>query len=321
MDGITDGAFSRQVARTAPAALRTESDLLTMQLNIGRACNLRCKHCHVSGDPENEGAMSRETMADCLRAFRRGGFRSLDITGGAPELNPNLPWLLREAVAAGAQVMIRTNLVILTEAGGRAFPALYKECGAAIVGSLPYYNAKNTDRMRGAGVFERSVAALRQLNALGYGHDPRLALNLVYNPGGAFLPPEQSALEREYRERLRDGFGVVFNSLFAIANNPVGRFAAFLEKSGNLAAYMERLAAAFNPAAALNMMCRRQISVDWAGRVYDCDFNQALGWTVNAPADIAFYGEEAPSARPIRFGGHCYACTAGSGSSCGGATA
>jgi radical SAM/Cys-rich protein len=321
MESFAESAFSCQLAQTAPEGLWTERFFHTMQLNIIRACNLRCKHCHVSGAPENEGVMSRATMVRCIRVFRENGLDFLDITGGAPELNPDLPWLLAEAAAGGTHPMVRTNLVILEQEGYRHFPELFRECGVEVVGSLPYYTEKDTDKMRGAGVFAASLNALRRLNELGYGSDPALRLNLVYNPGGAFLPPPQETMESEYRRHLTGTYGITFNSLFALTNSPLGRFAEFLERSGNLVGYQERLQSAFNPATVPNMMCRRQLSVDWAGLVYDCDFNQALNLTVSGIHDIAALVGKPLERRRIRVGDHCYACTAGSGSSCGGTTA
>jgi radical SAM/Cys-rich protein len=315
------GDFARRVAAVMPEGLRTGAALHTMQVNISRACNLRCKHCHLEAGPGQGGLMSREIMAACLRALgTHPAFHTLDITGGAPEMNPHLPWLIEQA-PSGVRVIVRTNLVILGEEGYTHLAEFYRGHGVEVVGSLPFYTAKDTDRQRGAGVFARAIAVLRRLNELGYARVPGLTLNLVYNPAGAFLPPPQAAMEEEYRRRLGAEHGIVFNRLFTLTNNPVGRFAAFLEQSGNMAGYMERLKSAFNAGTVLNMMCRDQISVDWQGRVYDCDFNQALGRTVSGPDEISAWGERMATERPIRLGDHCYACTAGSGSSCGGATA
>ena len=244
----------------------------------------------------------------------------LDITGGAPEMNPSFRWLLENAAKTGVHTIVRTNLVILDAEGFRDIPELYAKYGVEVVCSLPYYTKRDNDRQRGGGVFDKSVTLLRRLNELGYGRDERLHLNLVYNPGGAFLPPSQPALERDYKARLMEDHGIVFNNLYTITNNPVGRFREFLDRSGNFCGYMERLYNSFNPGAVENMMCRGQISVDWQGYIYDCDFNQALGLRAEGPATIGEWAGAKSVRRRIRFGSHCYACTAGSGSSCGGAT-
>lgn len=249
----------------------------TLQMNVGRLCNLSCKHCHVSCGPDRKEIMPREVAADCLRAVISQNIQTLDITGGAPEMNPSFRWLLENAAKTGVHTIVRTNLVILDAEGFRDIPELYAKYCVEVVCSLPYYTRRDNDRQRGGGVFDKSVTLLRRLNELGYGRDERLHLNLVYNPGGAFLPPSQSALERDYKARLMEDYRIVFNSLYTITNNPVGRFREFLDRSGNFCGYMERLYNSFNPGAVENMMCRGQISVDWQGYIYDCDFNQALG--------------------------------------------
>ena len=292
----------------------------TLQMNVGRLCNLSCKHCHVSCGPDRKEIMPREVAADCLRAVISQNIQTLDITGGAPEMNPSFRWLLENTAKTGVHTIVRTNLVILDAEGFRDIPELYAKYGVEVVCSLPYYTRRDNDRQRGGGVFDKSVTLLRRLNELGYGRDERLHLNLVYNPGGAFLPPSQSALERDYKARLMEDYGIVFNSLYTITNNPVGRFREFLDRSGNFCGYMERLYNSFNPGAVENMMCRGQISVDWQGCIYDCDFNQALGLRAEGPATIGEWAGAKSVRRRIRFGSHCYACTAGSGSSCGGAT-
>lgn len=304
-----------------PEVGRTLGRLDVLQVNVGKLCNLACKHCHVEAGPNRTEVMSRDTMEHCLRVLRTWGFRTLDITGGAPEMNPGFRSLVEGGTDAGARVIVRTNLVILHERGYDDLPEFLAARGAEIVCSLPYYTERDCDRQRGAGTFRSAVAMLQRLNALGYGKDPRLPLNMVYNPGGAFLPPPQADMEREYRRRLDADYGIAFNRLFTITNNPVGRFGAFLARSGNLEPYLRRLHDSFNPAAAAGMMCRSQLSVGWDGRLYDCDFNQALDWTVEGTDHIRDLKEDCPPIRNIRLGNHCYACTAGSGSSCGGATA
>lgn len=298
----------------------TYDEIRTLQMNVGRLCNLSCKHCHVSCGPDRKEIMPLAVASECLRAVIAQNIAVLDITGGAPEMNPNFRWLLENAAKTGVHVIVRTNLVILDAEGFRDIPALYAEHGVEVVCSLPYYTKRDNDRQRGGGVFDKSVTVLRRLNELGYGGDKRLRLNLVYNPGGAFLPPSQSALEKDYKKKLMDDYGIFFNNLYTITNNPVGRFREFLDRSGNLCGYMERLYNSFNAAAVENMMCRSQISVDWQGYIYDCDFNQAIGLRAEGPATIGEWASAKRVKRRIRFGSHCYACTAGSGSSCGGAT-
>lgn len=300
--------------------LYTHDTLGTMQVNIGRMCNLACRHCHLSCGPSRTEMMSRGVMDECISAAVKSGVKVIDITGGAPEMHPHFREFLKAAAGTGAHVIVRTNLVILDEDGYRDIPELYALYRAEVVGSLPYYSAKDNDRMRGDGVFMRSVNVLKRLNELGYGRQPELALDLVYNPGGAFLPPSQSEFEKEYREHLAASFGLSFTHLFTITNNPIGRFRDFLVRSGNYDGYMNRLYDAFNPVACRNIMCRDQISVGWDGRVYDCDFNQALELPAVGAQTISEWAAAPCKRRRIATGPHCYACTAGAGSSCGGST-
>ncbi|MDR1732304.1 MAG: arsenosugar biosynthesis radical SAM protein ArsS [Synergistaceae bacterium] len=290
-----------------------------MQVNIGRRCNLVCKHCHLESGPHRTEEMSREVMESCLSFFRRGSFKTLDITGGAPEMNPHFQWFVKEAVRHAARTMVRSNLTILNEEGYSHLPDFYAASGVEIVASLPYYTERDTDRQRGKGVFSACLSVLRRLNALGYGSRPELVLNLVYNPGGAFLPPDQEIFAEEFRKKLLDSCGVTFNSLYTITNNPLGRFGDFLERSGNLTGYMNRLISAFNGRSVPHIMCRSQISVDWDGSIYDCDFNLALGLKANFPGPVQDLKDFSLGERKIVFANHCYACTAGAGSSCGGA--
>ena len=292
----------------------------TLQVNLGRLCNLACRHCHVSCGPTRKEIMERPIMESCLLAIKNKGIKTLDITGGAPEMNPHFRWFLKEGHGSGAHVIVRTNLVILTEEGYRDLPSVYADYGTELFCSLPCYTEENTDNQRGDGVFQRSVAILKELNQLGYGHGGRLKLNLVYNPGGAFLPPMQAELEADYREELRREFSLEVDNLYAITNNPVGRFYDSLRGNGELDGYMELLVNNFNPKAAANIMCRDQVSVGWDGTLYDCDFNQAAGLTIEGGHNIAMWAFSENSPRKIRFGNHCYACTAGCGSSCGGTT-
>lgn len=310
--------FARQAACREYRTTRPQMDV--MQVNLGKRCNLACKHCHINAGPKRTEKMNRETMEACLRVFENNGFQTLDITGGSPEMNPDFRWLVAEASGRGIHTMVRTNLAILTEDGYTALPAFYAAKRVDLVGSLPYFTEKDTDRQRGSGVFTACIAALKALNALGYGKTPELPLHLVYNPGGAFLPPDQEQMAEQYRKNLSQ-YGVAFTGLYTITNNPIGRFGDFLERSGNLEGYMDRLVSAFNPGAVENMMCRSQISVDWDGTVYDCDFNLALGLKANVPGKIQELQNTRLGQREIVFGNHCYACTAGAGSSCGGTTA
>lgn len=291
-----------------------------LQVNVGRRCNLACKHCHMEAGPARTEVMGREVMEACLAAYKTQGFSTIDITGGAPEMNPDFRWFVKEACGICSHVIVRTNLVIMLEEGYTDLPEFYAEHGVELVCSLPHYKAKTTDRQRGSDVFERSVRVLQRLNGLGYGRRPELVLNMVYNPAGAFFPPNQTAMQKEYKEHLGRDYGIEFNDLFTITNNPSGRFREFLERSGNLEGYMNKLCAAFNPATVENMMCRFQVSAGYDGSLYDCDFNQAIGLKISTGDTIFDLAEKPCGPRRICFGKHCYACTAGAGSSCGGAT-
>ena len=301
----------------------THETLEFLQVNVGRRCNLSCKHCHVNAGPHRNELMTRETMQQCLDVFVARGFKTIDITGGAPEMNPDFEWFISEASERKIPLMIRSNLVILDEQGYTHLPQRYAEIGATVVASLPHYTRSAMEKQRGETSFDRAIAMLLRLNRLGYGQGGDLELDLVFNPGGAFLPPDQAALEKEYKQRLARDYGIVFDNLFAVTNNPLGRFGEFLQRSDNLEGYMNRLVGAFNEGTLSTMMCRNQLSVGWDGVLYDCDFNQAAeiscidGLTI---ADLAA-DESISLKREIRFGNHCFACCAGSGSSCGGTTA
>lgn len=313
-------AFAGKVEKTFHF---TEDKLSVLQVNVGKRCNLSCKHCHVEAGPSRDEIMSKETMDACLEVACIYGFETLDITGGAPEMNPHFTRFITEAAQLGIDTIVRSNLVILDVPEYAHIPELYAGLGIQVVASLPHYTQKNSERQRGAGTFDTSLRMLRKLNALGYAQEGGPELNLVFNPGGAFLPPSQAALEKEYHERLFDLYGITFNNLFAITNNPVGRFGAFLQRSGNLEGYMRRLTNSFNASTVENMMCRRQLSVGWDGRLYDCDFNQAVALSCLNGLSIFDYANDSSLIlrREIAYGNHCYACTAGSGSSCGGSTA
>jgi radical SAM/Cys-rich protein len=294
------------------------------QVNVGYMCNQTCKHCHVDAGPDRKEIMTRQTMEQCLRALAASDIRTVDLTGGAPEMNPHFRWFVEEIRKLGRHVMVRCNLTILTvNPTYRELPRFYAEHGVEVVSSLPYYQAAQTDRQRGDGVFESSIEALLMLNEVGYGQPATgLQLNLVYNPFGAFLPAAQNRLQADFKKALADKYGIVFNSLFVITNMPISRYLEFLIVSDNLESYMEKLVNAYNPAAAEGVMCRNTISVGWDGRLYDCDFNQMLGMELESgvPRHISEFDVAALAARRIRVDQHCFGCTAGSGSSCGGAT-
>jgi len=301
--------------------LYTKGNLSTMQLNIGKLCNLACKHCHVEAGPNRTELMTLETMKDCMDVFEENNFSVLDITGGAPEMNPNLKYLIESARKLGSKIMVRSNLVVLDDPKYADLMEFFASHKVEIVCSLPYYTKSDTDRQRGEGVYEDSISILKKLNELGYGIKDDLVLNLVYNPGGAFLPPPQEAIEREYKVKLDKDWGIKFNSLFAITNNPIGRFGIFLERTKNLQGYMQRLSDSFNSGTVESMMCRDQISIGYDGKLYDCDFNQTLELTTEGINNIVDLKGKKLERRKISVGNHCYACTAGSGSSCGGTTA
>lgn len=292
------------------------------QMNLGKLCNQACRHCHVDAAPDRREMMTRETAEACLEALSRTDIPTVDITGGAPELNPYFRWVVTEARALGRHVIDRCNLSILLVPSQADLAAFLADHQVEIIASLPYYRPAQTDAQRGEGIFEKSIAALQRLNQLGYGVEGSgLILNLVHNPVGAFLPPKQEAIEAQFRKELDRRHGVVFNHLYTITNMPISRFLEFLIETGNVEGYMERLANAFNPAAAAGVMCRHTISVGWNGTLYDCDFNQMLDLPVGdgTPRHISDFDPAALHSRQIVTGNHCYGCTAGTGSSCGGA--
>jgi radical SAM/Cys-rich protein len=299
------------------------SSIETFQLNLGKLCNQTCGHCHVDAGPDRTEVMTRETAEACLKVLERTSIPRVDLTGGAPELNPNFRWIVERARELGRHVMDRCNLTVLLQPAQEDLAEFLARHRVEVISSLPYYQERETDRQRGNGVFARSIEALHRLNALGYGREGSgLVLNLVYNPIGAFLPAPQKSLEADFRARLGRDFGVTFNSLYAITNMPISRFLEFLFRSGNYERYMDRLVRSFNPGAVPGLMCRNTLSVGWDGRLYDCDFNQMLDLTVDhgAPAHIRDFDPAALATRRIVTGRHCYGCTAGAGSSCGGAT-
>ena len=296
------------------------------QVNVGYQCNQTCRHCHVDAGPDRKEVMDRETLEQCVEAVRESGIPTVDITGGAPEMNPHFRWFVGALKEAGArEVIVRSNLTIFSaNPKYHDLPEFFRDHGVRVVSSLPFYTADRTDRQRGEGVFERSIAALRRLNEVGYGMpDNDLVLDLVYNPVGAFLPGGQKDLEAQYKRSLERDHGIVFNSLFTITNMPISRFLEFLLASGNYDDYLARLVNAFNPATVDGVMCRDTISVGWDGKLFDCDFNQMLDLPLarQAPQHVRDFDREALERRAIRVSQHCYGCTAGAGSSCQGEVA
>ena len=314
----------RPAAATFPPLLR--GGLTTLQVNLGYRCNQACSHCHVNAGPSRSEMMAGATLALIPAVLAARGIACLDLTGGAPELHPQFRELVLAVRRQGVRVIDRCNLTILQEPGQEDLADFLADQGVEVVASLPCYLQANVDRQRGDGVFERSIAGLRQLNALGYGQQGSgLELHLVFNPQGASLPPPQARLEADYRRVLDAKFGVVFNHLYALANMPIQRFAAVLRASGELEAYQQLLEASHRPANLDQVMCRSLLSVDWQGYLYDCDFNQQLQLPLGIEAaprrqlrDLLVWD---PLGQAITVGRHCYGCTAGSGSSCGGALA
>lgn len=314
-------SFFEAVRHATGAPLRPAPRVATVQVNIGLRCNLACLHCHVESGPQRVEAMSRQTMEAVLRAVDVTGADTVDITGGAPEMHPDFRWLVDRALALGTRVMVRTNLTILLEAGYTDLPVWFAARQVHLVASLPCYTADNVDTQRGRGTYAGSIEALRHLNGVGYGRRPELALDLVYNPGGPSLPAPQAALEADYRRELRDRWGLDFTRLLTITNMPIGRFDRDLAREGRAAGYMTLLRERFNPTTVDALMCRHQLHVAWDGRLSDCDFNYAVGLGVSPETgatieqlDLAAYLQ-----RRIMTAEHCFGCTAGSGSSCGGA--
>ena len=302
----------------------TSTGISVFQVNMGRLCNQSCRHCHVDAGPDRGESMSPEIIKACLGVLGARRYPTLDITGGAPEMNPGYKALVSGACALGVQVKTRTNLSILLEKGFDGLPGFFAANRVEVIASLPYYLASTTDAQRGTGSFAASVEAIRRLNEAGYAMEGSgLELNLVYNPGGAFLSPSQKAIEADFRRELKRRHGLSFSNLFTITKMPVGRFLGFLKSSGNLRRYMERLQGAYNGEAADNVMCRRTLSVGWDGSLYDCDFNPMLKEKCDhgAPSHIRDFDGTALEKRRIVTGPHCYGCTAGAGSSCTGTVA
>lgn len=300
-------------------ALLTKDKIDTLQLNITRACNLACKHCHVQCSPARKEDMSMETAKKCVEVFRDFDFEILDITGGAPEMSGVFEYLVDECSKYAKKIMIRSNLTIYNDEKYKHIPEFLKKHKVTIIASLPFYEEARTDKVRGIGVFHDSIKVLKELNSIGYGIIPELELNLVYNPSGAILPGNQEELEEVYRTKLKDEFGIVFNNLFSMTNCPIGRFGEWLDRSGNMNRYLTRLVNAFNPETVDEVMCRNTLSVDYDGSLHDCDFNLALGIKIKGKHKTIFDIEKSDlTNREIMTFNHCYSCTAGAGSSWGG---
>ena len=312
--------FDKELTRNAPEIL---------QVNVGKMCNITCVHCHVNAGPGRKEIMTLDTVDKILDWLKDAPqIHTVDLTGGAPEMNPHFKHFVTEVRAMGKKVIDRCNLVILLEEGYEDYAKFLADNQVEVVASLPCYSADNVEEQRGQGVFDGSIEGLQQLNELGYGIDPELELNLVYNPNGAFLPGDQVELEAAYKRELKRAFGIVFNKLFAITNIPIARYASYLKRNKMLDEYMQLLIDNFNPSSVDHLMCRNTINVGWQGEVYDCDFNQQLKLQLadeGKEADVAdhkLHAWEVDLDRfedlPIKTGKHCFACTAGSGSSCGG---
>ncbi|MEQ9467301.1 MAG: arsenosugar biosynthesis radical SAM protein ArsS [Ekhidna sp.] len=299
----------------------TPTNIEIFQVNVGKMCNQVCSHCHVDAGPDRKEIMTKETMQQCLDAIKGTDIQTVDLTGGAPEMNPHFRWFVEELSALGKHIIVRCNLtIILANPKYSDLPKFFKKHKVNVVSSLPYFTAKRTDAQRGEGVFEKSIKALQMLNEVGYGmEETGLKLDLVYNPAGAFLPGDQLSLETQFKNKLR-AYNIEFNNLFTITNLPISRFLEYLVKTEKYEDYMHELVNAFNPAAAEGVMCRNTLSVSWDGYLYDCDFNQMLELKVNAPNHIRDFDLAALTSREIIINQHCYGCTAGAGSSCGGAT-
>ena len=313
--------FAQRIAENGNGFRKRKIDVL--QVNMGRYCNQACLHCHVEAGPGRKEMMGRETVEAILSFLESSQISTVDVTGGAPELNPNFEYLVKSCVRLKRQVIDRCNLTVIFEPGKEYLPEFFRENRVELICSLPCYLEENVNHQRGDGTFELSIRALQMLNRLGYGvPETGLALQLVYNPLGAYLPPPQDKLERDYKRILQEKYGIVFNRLYCLTNMPITRFEKFLKLRGEYDRYMELLGSTFNPATLEQVMCRNLLSVGWEGSVYDCDFNQMLEMPLRdrdgRPLTIKGLAADAVESHPIMVGNHCYACTAGAGSSCGG---
>jgi radical SAM/Cys-rich protein len=316
--------FADQLAAEGLQLRRTRPEIL--QVNVGKLCNLTCVHCHVNAGPKRKEIMAHETVDRIINWLAKTEIPTVDLTGGAPEMIPDFRYFIERVkeLHPPRHLIDRCNLTILLEPGYKDLAEFLATNKVEIIASMPCYSAKNVNAQRGDGVFEGSIKALQLLNSLDYGYDPELPLNLVYNPVALFLPPPQDELQADYKRELKEHFGIVFNKLYALTNLPIGRFASYLRRNGQLEEYMQLLIHAFNPATIDGLMCRNTISVGWRGEVYDCDFNQQLGmqWSCHGGNEPLFLWDIDPDSlegREIMTGDYCFGCTAGAGSSCGGA--
>jgi radical SAM/Cys-rich protein len=312
--------FEKQISGITGGGLHSQR-IEILQVNLGLRCNQQCVHCHLEASPQRTEMMDWPVMEQVFQAAESANCRLIDLTGGAPELNPHFSRFASALRGQGHDVQVRTNLTVLLEPAMEGMPEFFRQNQIRLVASLPCYLEENVRAQRGRGVYEKSIEAIRRLNTLGYGSDPHLPLNLVYNPGGPFLPPPQSLLEEDYRRELGSRFGITFTRLLTIANMPLGRFQKQLNQQSQEQNYLQDLRKSFNPQTVEGLMCRYQISIGWDGTLYDCDFNLALGFPVDhgAPNHIKRFNQEDLRMRRIVTGDHCFGCTAGSGSSCAGA--
>lgn len=316
--------FKQKISETNQFPLKAKK-LEILQINVGYMCNQVCEHCHVDAGPDRKEIMTRETMMQCLEVIKNSGAHTLDLTGGAPEMNPDFRWFVEEASKVGIKdFIVRSNLTII-RANKKYYdlPEFFKKHNVHVVSSMPHWTKGKTDKQRGDGVFDKSIKALQDLNAIGYGMpDSSLRLDLVYNPSGAFLPGDQASMEKDFKKALMDDFGIQFHNLFAITNLPIARFLDYLIASENYEDYMYSLVEAYNPSAVKNVMCTNTLSISWDGYLFDCDFNQMLELPVNSKSrHISEFNEELLEGRTIVTSQHCYGCTAGAGSSCQGSVA
>ncbi|MFV9550028.1 arsenosugar biosynthesis radical SAM (seleno)protein ArsS [Algibacter sp. PT7-4] len=316
--------FKNKIAQTNQFPLKAKK-LEILQINVGYMCNQVCDHCHVDAGPDRQEIMTRQTMQQCLDVIKNTEAHTLDLTGGAPEMNPNFRWFVEEAAKAGIKdFIVRSNLTII-RANKKYYdlPEFFKKHNVHVVSSMPHWTRGKTDKQRGNGVFDASIKALQELNAVGYGMpNSSLKLDLVYNPSGAFLPGNQAAMEKDFKKALLEDFNIQFHNLFAITNLPISRFLDYLIASENYEDYMYALVEAYNPEAVKNVMCTNTLSVSWDGYLFDCDFNQMLQLPVNSKSKhISEYNKNLLEGRNIVISQHCYGCTAGAGSSCQGSVA
>jgi radical SAM/Cys-rich protein len=312
--------FAKRLASLGYEELRA-AEVRILQVNLGWRCNQSCKHCHFKAGPARPEQMDKEVIDAVIRAVERFNLPVADLTGGAPEINPHFEYLVERLARTGTHIINRCNLTILLESGKEHLPTFFRKHRVELVCSLPYYQEDAVDRLRGEGVFQKSLEALRRLNVLGYGQEGSdLILNLMSNPSGAYFPSPQRQLEDRFRQELGRRHGIRFNHLYTLLNMPIGRFQEFLERSRNYDRYMNRLTGSFNPAIVAGLMCRHLVSVSWEGKLYDCDFNQALNLPLEEglPQHIRDFDLETLKNRRIRLADHCYGCTAAGGSSCGG---